>query len=219
MHLYTSPSQKLETFKYSCKPSSFNFKPQNLFVHSFTSKQFPIQNKNKHHQVSLKQREAVKVVMNQSRMPPSSQSSRPNEPLSNFIGPVYPSTKDAGQYYSSMYKMSQPKRSTVPHATVLEETSELPKVWSQQKLFDTSLIFQHSQQFEDLFIGRKNKEMKDQNQQRDFKFQVWHNQNFMNKEMREICSDIIENYQDIKFKEDKISLNLLPEEKNVIRSL
>lgn len=41
----------------------------------------------------------------------------------------------------------------------------------------------------------------------------------MNKEMREICSDIIENYQDTKFKEDKISINLLPEEKNVIRSL
>ena len=64
--------------------------------------------------------------------------------------------------------------------------------------------------------GLNKKELEDENEIRNFKFQVWHNKKFLNKDMNQICNDIIENYQDYKFKVDNLKLNFSQEEKSIL---
>ena len=78
---------------------------------------------------------------------------KPLDSKYNLFGMPFDSSNKPSEYYKTMFPrmsasrstvpivMNTPKRSTVPHATVLEETSELPKVWSQQKFIDTNMIF------------------------------------------------------------------------------
>ena len=118
----------------------------------------------------------------------------------SFIGPRLPISKDSGgQYYQKFISSisGQNQRKGIPHATVIEETSELPKVWRQQKFLETNMIFQNQKPYgtlEDIYIQKQINIGPEHSDERDFKFFVWHNQQFMKKDMHSLCNDIIENY-------------------------